>query len=314
MSKDKKNTPKKKPKEVGLRHLRYAGAVIRLKNYQKAADECGVTQPTVTDTVNELEKQLLGDVPLFNHRTFELTPAGKFFERQAREVLRLTKKLVEDVKAVAKGKRESIRVGFAESPTQRFRSQSFEAFKKETGMVVIKRDFTSVQMLNGLLDGDLDVALTVPLPPEMMGRLLTCELDRFPVCVAVKGGKSKFSSKRTLSLQDLRGLPFIGFSKADYPEYHMWAVPVLQQIGAHMEQECDTEASLATAVAAGDGVALIASCFADKISHDIRVIRLTPTPTTVAVVAAWYADVEVANKFVNIAKQVTAKIGRRDQC
>ena len=59
---------------------------------------------------------------------------------------------------------------------------------------------------------------------------------------------------------------------------------------------------------------MIASCFADKISQNIKVIRLTPSPTSIAVVAAWHADIEIANEFVHTAKMVTAKIVRRDEC
>lgn len=307
------NKPKRSDpeRELELRHLKYATSVVQNKSFHKAAKDCGKSEGTVHEQVTQVERLLLGDSQLFDHQSFDLTDAGKVFDVCARNILRLVKSLVEDVQAAAAGKQKPIRVGYAESPTERFRAMTFERFKKETGLAVEPADLSSLEMLNGLIAGSLDIALTVPLPEGLMGRIVVRELDSFPVCVAVKA-KSRLSKRQELTLEHLRGLTFLGFSKSDYPEYHVWCPPVLQQIGAHIAQEFDSEASLATAVAAGEGVTLIASCFADKVGKGIKVIKLNPTPTTVPVVAAFYADVDVAHSFLNVAKQVTAEIGHRD--
>lgn len=286
------------PGEVELRHLRYAAEIIRLRGIKKAEAICQAKQPTMSRQMRQLEKKL-GNIKLFDRKPFKATRAGEIFESEARDILRRTSKLVEGMREMAAGKFRNIRVGYADSPTKSFRSKAFKAFTKKTGIGVEHEDLSSIEILNGLRDNHLDVGLTIQLPPRMTERLLFKDLLTFPVCVAVRVDHPLARYPR-IQLSDLKGLRFIGFSEMDYPEYPLWVLPLLHRIGADLSEEYKTAAGLDTAVANDDGVSLIASCFAERISKDVRVLRLDPSPTTVAVGAAYYPDVKLAEKFLGI--------------
>ena len=70
-----------------LTELRYIVAVARLRHFGHAAEECHVSQPTLSVAVKHLEEEL--GVALFerNHNTIGITPAGERVVEQAKKAL-----------------------------------------------------------------------------------------------------------------------------------------------------------------------------------------------------------------------------------
>ena len=78
-----------------LQQLRYFAAVAKHANFTRAAEECLVSQPSLSQQIIKLEREL--GRPLFERlgRTARLTEAGRQFQEHAEQVLRL----VDDAKA-----------------------------------------------------------------------------------------------------------------------------------------------------------------------------------------------------------------------
>lgn len=72
-----------------LRHLRVFLAVERHSSATKAAEECNLSQPAITQAINKLEKD--SGQQFFQHLSHGLftTPAGKIFSRRVKRALRL---------------------------------------------------------------------------------------------------------------------------------------------------------------------------------------------------------------------------------
>ena len=72
---------------MNLQQLEYIVAVSRLRHFAKAADQCGVTQPTLSAMIQKLENEL--GVKLFERTSQQvsLTPIGQKVVAQAEEVL-----------------------------------------------------------------------------------------------------------------------------------------------------------------------------------------------------------------------------------
>ena len=69
-----------------MHQLRYFLAVVEEKNFTRAAEPCHVSQPSLSAQIIKLEDEL-GD-RLFNRlgRRIELTIAGSYFEKRARNI------------------------------------------------------------------------------------------------------------------------------------------------------------------------------------------------------------------------------------
>jgi LysR family cyn operon transcriptional activator len=76
------------PDPLEIRHLRYFLAVAEAKSFSRAADRLGISQPSVSQQMRDLEANLR--VSLFQRRGkgILLTPRGLIFEEHARALLR----------------------------------------------------------------------------------------------------------------------------------------------------------------------------------------------------------------------------------
>lgn len=95
-----------------LSALRYAEAAARLKSFSAAARECGVSQPTVSSAVSELEAEL--GTPLFvrGGRQLEVSAAGSRLLPRIAEVLGAIEALQTETRELVSTARAELRIGF----------------------------------------------------------------------------------------------------------------------------------------------------------------------------------------------------------
>lgn len=94
-----------------LHQLQYIVKVSQLNSFSLAAKELFVTQPTLSQQIINLEKEL--GVKLFERqsKSIVVTPAGKEFVKYAKHILREVDTLVEHMKEFTTLERGSIRIG-----------------------------------------------------------------------------------------------------------------------------------------------------------------------------------------------------------
>ncbi|MCF0212225.1 MAG: LysR family transcriptional regulator [Bacteroidales bacterium] len=98
-----------------LQQLEYIIAVNTYRHFSKAAEACGVTQPTLSAQVQKLEEEL--GVPIFDRRTVPLTVtmAGELIVKQAAEAVRATQRMVETAHSVKNQASGEVRIGMVTS-------------------------------------------------------------------------------------------------------------------------------------------------------------------------------------------------------
>ena len=99
------------PHPFTLRQLQYAAAIANSLSFNKAADECHVSQPSLSAQIAELE-QVLG-VKLFerDRRQVLVTAAGREIVERARAVLRETENLFETARRCCNPLTGTLRIG-----------------------------------------------------------------------------------------------------------------------------------------------------------------------------------------------------------
>lgn len=274
-----------------LRHLRYFVAVADEENVTRAAARLHVSQPALSRQVRDLEDEL--GVPLFERsaKAVRLTEAGRIFLDEARAVLLRSDQAISAVRAAAGGIQGEIHVGYAPSLTVQILPKTLRSFQAaQPGIRVMLHDYTTEEMLVGVREGKLHVALVVRPNVRKMRGLHFDELARYPVCVAVPLGHP-LARSRSVKWEKLGRETLIAYSRAGYPEYHESLGAIAELIGGKPKigEEHDSVTSVIAAVEAGRGVALVASCISCLAGPRLKVLPLVPESAPIIVGALRHA-------------------------
>ncbi len=269
-----------------------------MENVSRAALKLHVSQPALSRQVRDLEDEL--GFPLFERsaKSVRLTQAGKSFLNEARAVLQRVDDAVKTARAVAGG--VELHVGYAPSPTARLLPPTLREFKAAR---VKLRDLSTEEMLAGLRDGRLHVALMVKPSPAMLRGLRFTELLRDRICLAV-APKHPLARKRTVSPGEIAREPLVVYSRQDYPDYHKGLLSQLKK--PKIAEEHDGVTSIIAAVESGVGVALLPESVACLAGPRLKLISISPALAPVVVGAVLPAKASAAaEKFLECARKIS---------
>jgi len=271
-----------------LRHLRYFVAVAEEQNVTRAAARLHVSQPPLTRQIHDLEDEL--GVALFSRtgKALRLTDAGRVFLEETRTVFARLDQSIVAAKAAA-GQGGELHIGYAPSPAASLLPAALHSFQRANPAArVTLHDLTTPEMLAGLRDGSLHLALMMQPPKAAMKGVVFVPLGSFDIVVAVPPGHP-FARRRAVGISTILKEPLVAFSRKEYPDYHAMLARVVGKAVARVNfaQECDSGMSLLAAVEAGKGVAITISALAKTAAGRVRFVHPKPALPHAIVGAAY---------------------------
>jgi DNA-binding transcriptional LysR family regulator len=290
-----------------LRHLRYFIAAAEEENVSRAALKLHVSQPALSRQIRDLEDELR--FPLFERtaKSVRLTDAGRIFFSEAREVLKRADDAIARARAIATGGHGELHVGYAPSPTARILPTMLRAFQARMPKVRVRlHDLSSEEMVSGLRDGEIEIAVLVRPTRGMLRGLRFEELARDPMRLAVPP-KHPFARHRSVNLTQIAREPLVVFSRKDYPDYHELLEGIFagSKLKLRIAEEHDSGTSLIAAVESGAGVAIAAESLACSVGPRLKLIPISPAPPPIILGIGWRngALSSAAQTFVECARQ-----------
>ena len=289
-----------------LRHLRYFIGVAEEENVSRAALKLHVSQPALSRQIRDLEEELGFSLLERSAKSVRLTEAGRTFLIEARAVLQRAEDAVKTARSIATGGRGELHVGYAPSLTARILPPALRAFQAELPNVRVKlHDLSTEEMLAGLREGRLQIALVVRLTPAMLRGLRFEELARDSICLAV-APTHPLAGRRTVTLSEVAREPLITYSRKDYPEAHEHLAAMFAAIKSkpRITEEHDSVSSLIAAVESGAGVAIAPQSLTCTAGLRLKLIPLSPAPQPLIIGAAWSKNglTVAAERFFKCAK------------
>lgn len=272
-----------------LRQLRYYVAVAETGNISRAAQKIFLTQPALSRQIKALENEIGQCLLERQAHSIRLTPAGETLLREARELLQQADQVLERVRAAGQGVR--LRVGYAPSFACGLLTTAVENFtQKHPGVHVELRDLSTKEMLSGLENDTLDVALTVALDRDGHG-LKWIPLLRTAWQLAVSRNHP-LSRRARVSPGEVAREPLLAFCQNDYPEYWRTITDWLreQRQRPAIAGEYDGVSSLMVAVGSGQGIALVPNSAARLVPAQVCLKALSAAPKPLRIGAGYRAN------------------------
>ena len=186
---------------LAIRHLRYFLAVAEAGSFSRAADRLGISQPSVSQQMRDLEASLR--VSLFQRRgkRILLTSSGLIFQEHARAVLRRLENFLEELNRAPEELRGSLRLGVVPALNVPLVPELLGLFAaNHPGISLVVEEISSTEIETALEEGRMDVGLgflTRHSPNLRYERLCT---DEFALIVSAK---HPWFNRRVIALSEL---------------------------------------------------------------------------------------------------------------
>ncbi|MCL8383030.1 MULTISPECIES: LysR family transcriptional regulator [Xanthobacter] len=157
--------------------LEYLIALARERHFGRAAEACGVTQPTLSAGIKQLEDTLGVLLVQRGSRFMGFTPEGERTLEWARRIVADSRAMRQDIDALKRGLAGPLRIAAIPTalPMVAALTTPFRARHPDVRFTVISR--TSIEILNHLENLEIDAGLTY-LDNEPLGRVNTVPLYR----------------------------------------------------------------------------------------------------------------------------------------
>jgi len=266
-----------------LRDLRLFLAVIEEGGISAAGRRENLTQPALSRRIKALEGEIGVSLLERGAHSVRPTPAGELLAAEAVKLLAAAEAALERVRASEAG--APLRVAYAPSLAGDLLGMALECFTQLHPRARVSLfDVSSSEMRGGLAEGRFDVIITTPSEPDdgMIRWIPVCPQDWR---VAVPAG-DPLASRELLEAGDLDGRRLLLFSRDDYPEYWRKVTGYFREhgINARVAGEFDAASSMAAAVEAGMGLALMAER-SQVAGRRLVLKRIDPAPEPICVAA-----------------------------
>lgn len=214
---------------MNLDVLRTFVAIAQSGSLNKTAERMRVSQSTLTRQMQSLEQEL--DSRLFERSRsgVALTAAGQAFLGRAIPLLAQLDAAIGEVRKLARGQTDSLRIGYMMSAAADFLSPALATIRAAHPEVKVKLvDLSPGEQIAALRRGDIDVALVGNVDASLAREFYVKRIASLPVVVGLSL-QHPLARRSVVALGDLRREPFVGAKDEDLPGNNRWVVQLCRR-------------------------------------------------------------------------------------
>lgn len=240
---------------MNIKDLQYLVAVAELKHFGRAAQQCNISQPTLSMQLKKLEEYL--GVSLFERTNKQVlvTQAGQDIAERARHVLQGVKEIRELARAASSPFSGEFRLGAFPTLAPYFLPHVVPAIYKELPeLKLLLVEEKTATLLEQLKNGELDAALiALPVHDEMLESTAVTE---DPFLLAVPLGH-RLAGRKSVTAADIRNEQLLLLDEGHCLREQALEVCSIMGLGEQQEFRATSLETLRQMVVAGVGITLI---------------------------------------------------------
>ncbi len=288
-----------------LRQLEYFVAVVETGSFSQAAERCSVAQPSLSQQIIKLEKEL--GYPLFERlgRRIAITDAGNLLYPRAKSILSDVQHAKHSIMSDSSSDRGSLSVGIIPTLGPYLLYETVTQFKQQYPDVKLEiREDMTQGIMNQLLNAELDIGF-VSLPIENK-QIVTDKLFLEPLYVAVRSDHI-LAQSQSVDIATLSNTPFIRLSDQNCLSDQLDAFCYVQKIDPPTIYHTTQLATVMEYVRLGMGVSIVPACAVATYHGDGLVFKhISQNSLDRVIVSARHqgrTESEVSKTFTHILKQ-----------
>ncbi|MCC8357454.1 MAG: LysR family transcriptional regulator [Oscillospiraceae bacterium] len=291
---------------MDINQLKYFITVAQTLNFSEAARRCGITQPSISHSIVELEKQLGAPLFLRSRKAVSMTDAGRELLPKAIEIVDIAEKTALRIRQMEQGESGSLSIS-ALTTCSAVLSQCLTVFSSRYPNILTDISFTSGRGQMAAMSEakyDLHFAVREMVPTGDSFDTLQSHTDR--LCVAIPAGHPLASMP--LDFSKLQNERFISVSETDSPGLHRQIMEVCTARGYKPNVVCtyDRAEAVVLSVGAGMGVSIIPEGISRVFyAENVRFIPIPGGDAVRTYVVAWRKAMPnpAARLFLDIVRE-----------
>jgi len=302
---------------MDIRQLRHFAAVARTLHFGRAAEQLGLSQPPLSQSIMALEREV--GAPLFvrTKRSVALTPFGAEWLVHVRAVLEEVNALPEVAQRLRDGTTGRLAISFVSTADYNILPTLVRRYASLFPDVEIAlAEATSDVQIAALLEGKGHVGLVIPPPNAAFPKPLSyLPLVTEPLIAAVPeswiaDGRLSFLGNQ-LSPEAVVGAPLILFPRQSAPAFHDLVTGFYAAHGgqARIVQEAIQMQTIISLVSAGMGIALVPASLRNLARTGVVYMGLGGAAPVLETGIAWRSGdtTPTIERFVGIAREMIAQ-------
>ena len=282
---------------MNTKQLEYVLVLSREGSFSKAADALNITQPSLSQYIKKIEKEI--GLPLFDRTNGDvrLTDAGHVYLESGKQILDLEQQMNAKFQDIAEHKTGTLRIG-----TSPFRSASMMPTVARyfhdiyPGMYLVIDEMETHELIDGCEHGDFDFCLTM-LPVNE--RIFAYEpIVEEELVLAVPASAAPIASTAlpdrkypAINANQLNGLDFVMITESQVMQKALNSLCLEHKLNIHTAAVVKSLEAQIAMVRAGVGVALVPTGIERFCSgNEVRFYSFTQKFPKRKVVAMWRKD------------------------
>ena len=210
-----------------LRHLRYFVTVADELNFTRAAEKLNTVQPSLSQQIKDLEREVEVQLLKRNNRKVELTEAGQAFLKEALLSLEHAERAIQLARQIAHANKDQLNIGFVPVAEMKVFPYIMPTIRAHFPEVKINfHSLTDAQQFRALKKGEIDIAFTRYI--ENAEELEHVQIFSEPLALIVPKS-SPIAEQRHVSIKSLNQQDFIISDEGASPRLYKIVTDFLQQ-------------------------------------------------------------------------------------
>lgn len=277
---------------IEFRHLRYFAAVAEELHFGRAAARLYITQPSLSQAIARLERELRVRLFTRTRSNVELTNAGTELLDHARGLLACLDDAVTQVRVAGRGEAGLVRVGVA-LLAEPVVAPALKAFQEHHEAIVVDRSaMVSERLLAHLAEGRLHAAVIHQVPALTTETVAREPLQRGRLAI-VASPASKLAHQEAVTLSELSDQTFLANPRSLAPAAYEGLKLMCRTYGGFnatvLESAAASTAALDTdwrPIQEGTAIAIMAEATARAVGPaEVAVVPIQPPPYYVLALA-----------------------------